>query len=316
MRTREHSVTILGPAVRDSGATPIAAGGVLSMIGTSLHGAVDMAFRGSSSSGRRQRWLRDAGNAEFVDAQKTAAEEMTLYFLAPVFEDVATKYFQQPTLFDDGPHKEDTSFDVLADSVRDVVDGIEDSQRFDDGLLRRFQTFDAKVFRHHIDEVLISDHRNDRKAPCAIKPSFPNKARTLSQRTPTPQRARIAGKLDLIQASTLAFQLLLPSGDRVRGVWKHEFETLRKLANTEVVATGMAIYRPSGTLLRIDADSMSPQSASDSFFASIPTPPRGRLEVRSLVHAQRKRGGMTALWQSIPAEESDDEFLDALASMS
>lgn len=311
----EHTILMTGRAVRGRGASPSAAGGVLSVIGNSLHGAVDMAFRGASGAGRRQKWLRAAGNAEFVDAEKTGDEEMTLYFESPPFGEVAEEYFSQPKLWDDGPREDDTAFDVLADAIGDVLAEKADSERFDIGLLRRFQQYESKVFKHHVEGLAIAGHRIPKGRPCRVESVFPQRARDLYQQTPEPQRARIAGKLDLIQASTLAFQLLLPSGERVRGVWRHDFETLRELVDRDVVASGMAIYRPSGTLLRIDADAMGLQGSADTFFASVPTPTSGKLELKSLVREQRKRGGVSAMWGQLPAEESDEEFLAAVVEM-
>jgi hypothetical protein len=117
MTTIEHKVLMHGRAVRDNGAVAGAAGAVLMVIGGSLRGAVDMAFRRSSGAGRRQSWLRIAGLADFKHAEKTSRDEMALYFEAAQFGDVAHDYFSQPRLFDDGPRLTDTAFDVLADSV-------------------------------------------------------------------------------------------------------------------------------------------------------------------------------------------------------
>jgi hypothetical protein len=118
----------------------------------------------------------------------------------------------------------------------------------------------------------------------------------------------------MIQASTLAFALVLPNGDKVRGVWKgNDFETLRQLVNSEVVATGTAVYRPSGALLRLDAEGLAPQRDADRFFAVVPTPTGGRMDLRSLVREQTKRGGMVGIWGMVPAEETDDDFLTAVA---
>lgn len=134
--------------------------------------------------------------------------------------------------------------------------------------------------------------------------------------TPQPARVRVAGKLDMIQASTLAFALVLPDGERVPGVWKgDEFETLRTLANSDVVVTGTAIFRPSGGLLRIDADALTPQRPADVFFARMPTPTRSRLDLKSLLREQQNLAGLATIWGKLPAEESDEEFLAAIAEM-
>ena len=316
MKMVEHKVIMRGRAVRGRGAIPSAAGAVLTRLENSLHGAVDVAFRRSSTAGRRQPWLRQAGQVEFRAVERTGKEEMALYFEAPAFGDVAQDYYSQTMLFDDRPPAEDTAFDVLADAVFDVLARKADSDKYDVGLLRRFQRYQSTVFEKEVDELVISGHRVPNTSPCRISEEFPRQAQRLYLQTPEPARVRVAGKLDMIEASTLAFALLLPGGERVRGVWKaDDFETLRELANSDVAATGMAVYRPSGGLLRIDADALTRQRPGDRFFAKVPRPTGGKLDLKSLAREQQKRGGLAAIWGKLPAEESDEEFLAAVAEM-
>lgn len=316
MATVEHRVLMHGKAVRAGGAVPAAAGAVLALIDQSLHGAVDMAFRRASGAGRRRAWLRSAGQVDFVHGERTGAEEMALFFQSQPFGEIAKEYFAQPSLFPDRPQETDTAFDVLADAVGDVLDRKTDSERYDTGLLRRFHRFQASVFDKDVSELVFSGHRVPEASPCRLSREFTERAKELYLQTPEPSRVRVAGKLDMVQASTLAFELLLPNGDRVRGVWKgDEFETLRALANTDVVASGMAVFRPSGVLLRVDADALTPPRPEDGFFATVPLSSGNRLNLQSLIRAQQKRGGVAAMWGRIPAEESDEVFLTAISEM-
>ncbi len=313
----EHKVIMHGPAVRTAGVTPAVMGAVLSRLGESLHGAVDVAFRLSSGPGRRQPWLRRAGQVELKDAEKTGDHEMTMFFEAPAFGDVAEDYYRQPSLFGEAPSREDTAFDVLGDAVGDVLSEKADSDRFDVGLLKRFRRLGAAVFeKKQVNELLILGPRMPLESPCRLSSKFEDMAQDLYMKTPRPTRARIAGKLDMIEASTMAFALLMPGGQRVRGVWRgNEFETLRSLVNSDVVAAGMAVYRPSGRLLRIDADVLAPQREADRFFAVVPTPTGSKMDLKSLLREQHSRGGMAAVWGRLPAEETDEEFLTAVAEM-
>ncbi len=310
----EHKVLVRGPAVRGNGADPSAAGAVLLRLDSSLHGAVDVAFRRSSGAGRRKPWLRQAGQARFQHAEKVGKDELAIYFESPRFGSVATEYFAQERLFDDGPNADDTAFEALADAFRDVMAGRSDSDRFDVGLLKRFHRYESTVFDKKVDELVISGRSAKDESLCRVSHQLPDRAKELYLKTPSPSRVRIAGRLDMIEASTLAFALVLPGGEKVRGIWRgDDFETLRRLANTDVVVTGMAVYRPSGALLRVDADSLSPQATADRFFATLPVAASPRLDVKTLMREQRKRGGMAAIWGQVPAEETDAEFLAAIA---
>jgi hypothetical protein len=312
----ERKVVMRGPAVRHKGSLPSAAGAVLLRLENSLRGTVDVAFRKSSAPGWRQAWLRLAGEVEFQEARRTGTEEMTLCFAAPLFFDVARSYYGQPALFDDGPCPEDTAFDVLADAIGDVMACRTDSDKYDLGLLRRFHRFGRTVFQKGVAELELPGRRSSQAGPCRVSAAFAANAERLYLQTPEPTRVRIAGRLDMIQASTLAFALLLPGGQRIRGIWKgRDFDTLKALVNTDVAASGLAIYRPSGSLLRVDADALTPQREGDLFFATVPAPSGGRLDIRSLVRQQQNRGGMAAVWGQLPAEESDEAFLAAVAEM-
>lgn len=309
----EHKVLVRGAAVRGSGADPSAAGAVLLRLDNSLHGAVEVAFRRSSTAGRRQNWLRQAGQARFQHAEKVGADELALYYTAPTFGEVATAYYSQQRLFDDGPSADDTAFDALTDAVADVMDGKSDSDRFDVGLLKRFHKYEASVFGKQVDELLITGPGGKGERKCRVSRQLPDRARELYLKTPAPARVRIAGRLNMIEASTLAFVLVLPGGEKVRGICNGvDFETLRRLVGTDVVATGTAVYRPSNALLRVDADTLAPQGATDHFFATLPVAMSERLDVKSLVREQRKRGGVGAMWGQVPAEETDEEFLAAI----
>lgn len=311
----EHKVLVRGAAVRGKGSDPSAAGAVLQRLDESLRGAADVAFRRSSGAGRRQPWLKRAGKARLQHAETTGAEELAIYFEAPRFADVAAEYFEQQRLFAEGPDQNQTAFDVLAEAFNDVMAGRSDSDRFDRGLLHRFCRFKTSVFRKQVDELVISGQPRSETPGCRVSRALPDRAEELYRQTPEPALARISGRLDMIEASTLAFALVLPGGEKVRGIWKgDDFETLRQLVNRDVVATGTAVYRPSRALLRIDAETLAPKGAGDDFFATLPTAPPAQLDVRTLLREQRKRGGVAGMWGKLPAEESDEEFMTSVSA--
>ena len=120
--------------------------------------------------------LAAAGQVEFEDAERIGNNEMALYFTAPKFGEVAQAYYSQPTLFDDGPSESDTAFDVFSDAVGDVLAGKADSDRYDVGLLKRFQRFESSVFETQIDELLIWGDRIPETSPRQVSREFPNRA--------------------------------------------------------------------------------------------------------------------------------------------
>ncbi len=89
-------------------------------------------------------------------------------------------------------------------------------------------------------------------------------AKLLSDKTPNPRQVRIVGKLDMVRHSTRSFELLLSDGAPVRGVLVDgSTEDLQKYLGDEVTLLGKAVYRPSGTLLRLDASAILPTSVRE-----------------------------------------------------
>jgi hypothetical protein len=313
---QEYEVVFRGPAVRARGVDPVPTARLVRLLDRSVRGAVDMAFRRSSGRARRPRWLANAGRVEWSAMRRIDSDAMRLDFAAMPFGEVAAKHYERPSLFEEGPAKADTAFDIFADAVRDVVERRSESDRFDAGLLRRFDDFGPSVFAGDFDKVTITGHRVVGDQSCRIGLDFSGSARALFQQTPKPARVKVAGRLDLVEVSTRAFGLLLPEGVKVRGVWCGDgVETLRELLNTDVVANGMAVYRPSGSLLRLDAETLTPQRPEDRFFAVPPHAAPNGTDLKALLRGQRQLGGMAAVWGAIPAEESDEEFLAAVQGM-
>jgi len=143
-------------------------------------------------------------------------------------------------------------------------------------------------------------------------------AHMLSRRTPTPRRVRVTGRLDLMGASQGILKLHLRPGEIVTALWTgaRNLEEFKDSFNRDVVVEGLGVFRPSGTLLRIEAEALLPATSQDEFFRQLP---EGIIE-RDYSQAVRLRAGEPSVYArilgSIPAEESDEEFAAAVEAMS
>jgi hypothetical protein len=89
--------------------------------------------------------------------------------------------------------------------------------------------------------------------------------------TPGSRRVKVFGKLDMVRASIQRFALLLPNGEEAQGVFTvGDNCDFQGLLAKPIVVFGKAVYRPSGRLLRIDADKIAAGSDVDQFFGKIP----------------------------------------------
>jgi hypothetical protein len=104
----------------------------------------------------------------------------------------------------------------------------------------------------------------------------------------------------------------------VVALWEGEgsIEALKGLFNRDVMVEGMAVFRPSGSLLRLDASAIAEASPHDAYFRRVPT----ALVAADAGRLLRLKPGEPSAYERIlgriPAEETDEEFLAAIEAMS
>jgi hypothetical protein len=119
-------------------------------------------------------------------------------------------------------------------------------------------------------------------------------------------------------ASQALLKIDLKPGVFVTVLWQGTLpvDCLHEFFNRDVVVEGAGVFRPSGSLLRIDADAISPASAQDELFRKMPEP----MVLRDYDSQFRLRPGERSPYSqilgSIPAEESDEEFAAAVEELS
>ena len=289
-------------------------GPVLGKVHDTLLDSVRMGFLHSSRArGRIPQSLQRAADVRFVGHAEGQNGSTLLRFEVPQFGSVAADLFEQGSLWDSGPKPEQTAFDLLADSLRDVRLMVSGSGRFDHALLRRFVSY-RRLLRQGLTSIDIDSRAQQ---PESIDKELSDAAESLYRQTPAPRRVRIAGKLDLLGVSKRVLGLVLEEGATVTAVWSSEgFVDLANFLDKRIVIEGLAEFRPSGTLLRVDADAIRHAEAGDSSFGKLPA---GEVRRNYLRDAATIRSGLrpyAALFGLIPGEETDEEFAAAVAELS
>ena len=106
-------------------------------------------------------------------------------------------------------------------------------------------------------------------------------------------------------------------GELLTARWEGDtsIDGLHELLNQTVVIEGTGIFRPSGSLLRVDADAIARATQEDEFFRALPFATRDR-DVAKLA---RLRPGEASVYArikgSLAGDESDEEFEAALAAL-
>lgn len=292
-------------------------GPVLSHVHATLQDTVRMGFLHSSRArGRVPLHLKAAADVRFVGHRADGESATLLRFEVPRFGSAAPNVFQQQRLWDDGPEPEQTVFELLGAALADVAACREESNRFDPGLLRRFARYRPLFARGHLTRIALPDTIGAEAA--RLDYAVAGAAGDLAARTPASNRVRVVGRLDVMGASQGVLKVEVKPGVVVSGLWEGDghVDSLRDYFNRDVVIEGRAVYRPSGSLLRVDVDAIGNATPADEYFRALPS---GRAQ-RNAVRVARLRPGESSPYARIlgliPAEESDEEFLAAVEALS
>ena len=290
-------------------------GPLLTHLPETLQDAVRMGFLNSSrATGRISDALKAAAQVRFVGVEADGANATVLTFRVPRFGEAAPELFAQGHMWDDGPAADATAFDLLGLAVRDVAARKENSMHFDQPLLHRVSGYETLlnrgISRISIDTALGGDHPSIDHNVAAI-------ARELSRVTPPSRRVRVTGRLDLMGASQGVLKLHVRAGQIITALWSglEPLECFREHFNRDVVLEGTGVFRPSGTLLRIDADALVPATQQGEFFRDAPS----AVPISDYQQLARLRPGEASafakLHGSLPTEESDEVFMAALETL-
>ena len=259
----------------------------------------------SRAGGAVPRWLRDASEIEFLGYGEAWGE---LLFEAPELGQIM-QADDRTSLFEPAWQPEQTALELLEMSIGDALTPEPDTEWLDDGLLDTIETELKPVFRRfgHLE------WRNGRtiKVDSTSLESFA----VLRQKTPTPQECRIYGKLEAIRHSDHAFALVLENKHVIRGMATPDLdEKLKDHWGKMVMVHGAAVFRPSKTLLRVEARDLELAQPQDNIWSFEPQPLFSETELYAFTEAQ-SHGGVRSTFGKWPGNETDEEVLAALRSM-
>ncbi len=264
----------------------------------------------STARGKPPAWLEHAATFEVVALQEGST---VLVVEAPSLADSVPEHFGQSDLFrtvDIGR----SCLDLLEESVRDAIAGRAESDAYDEGLVRTFEEF-SRVLRHGVDTVELGDG-----SPLRIDAGGVEALRRLRRAIPPDQQVCVAGKLDVLRHSDRMFTLILETGTNIRGVVNGDTVDLSALGGLwgqDAVVRGIAKFRPSGSVLRIEAEGIDRADARDlSLWNAELRPVFDVLDERALRQPQGPRSGVSAIFGQLPDIESDDEIIEALDRLS
>ena len=311
-----RSFRLEGPSGLGAKPRPELIGPVLTHLHDTLQDAVRMGFMHSSHPrGRIPRGIKAAADVRFIGHSQADDNATLLCFEVAPFGDAAADLFKQTRLWDDLPTPDQTAIELLGAALDDIGTRREESNRFDPGFLRRIARYKV-VFRRGLSRIVLPDVAAPR--PSQFDPGIIDSALALSDATPQSRRVRVNGRLDLMGVSQGVIKIHVAGGAVVTALWdgKGPIDELRSLLNRDVICEGVGVFRPSGTLLRIDADAVAAAGAGDTGFAVVPRAARVGDIKRQLLLKSGEASAYRDLLGSIPPEESDEDFAAAIEAMS
>ncbi len=265
----------------------------------------------SRSRGKVPKWLQQAANFGVLGFEPGS----TIVALeASSIQEALPQRFAQGHLFREfDPNR--SSLDLFEESLGDALNGRGESDLYDQSLLGVILGF-GRVLGSGIEQIEFGQSPNlDRLVK--LDPERLRSVEQLKRQTPANQRVRIAGRLDTIRHSDGMFTLLLDDGQSIRGLAeKVEPHELAKLFGRRAMVSGTAIFRPSGSVLRIEIDRLEAAGTDSAIWSQMPRPAFGRTEAQPLLKKQGPRSGVNKIFGQWPGQESDEEIQQALEALS
>jgi len=263
----------------------------------------------SGSAGASPAWLDRASDIRTLGFSGKNGVSI-LHLKVPKLGEAAPKLFEQRSPWPTFASPDDTALQVIGRIAAAVRQRETSSDLFDRPLLKRFSAWSG-LFKQELRSVGFPVANAHGDLIAQMDQEVAASAQLLSDQTPLPRQVRVVGKLDMVRDSTRSFGLLLDSGDDVRGVLiEGTSDVLHNYFRKEITVLGKAIYRPSGTLLRIDASEILPIVDGRKAFSKVPPslyqprPPERR--------QQTAKSGVASFFGTWPGEESDRDLLEAL----
>jgi hypothetical protein len=165
---------------------------------------------------------------------------------------------------------------------------------------------------HGFDELAFGDG-----AGVVVDAGVIDRVKDLGTRVPQPRHTRVAGKLEQIQHSDRRFVLVV-NGVSLRGVADDTVspDDLAALFGQHVVVTGDVVFRPSGSVMRMDSVKLELAGEEASAWEKLPRPlfeqpvPTTRYRV-----AQTPDTGLAAIIGRWPGDETGEEIAAGLEAI-
>jgi len=273
----------------------------------------------SSAKARLPKGLKKAADVRFLGIDGSGKSETILHFSAPHFIDISPNLYEQQELenLSQLPDADWTVFNLFEHILEDIAEERTESDRFDEPILRDLSGYKRLIHSGGLESIIFDGQGTGPSSQMVNEPII-KIAERLRLHTPGSQRVRICAKLDMLRVSDHLMELEVNSGERFKAVWnKKPIEQPRTLLGSQVLLEGLAVFKPSGNILRVEIDALESATGQDAFFSQLPTP---ILQESSGEYRRKKeirpKGETTSIFGKWPGTESDEEIKQLLREWS
>ncbi len=291
-------------------------GDVVQMLADGTAGALLLRSEGRSvRSDRLANWVERG--TDFTVIEQLTGSEPGVRIATQRLGDALPERFEQVDMFPQLARSE-SALSIFLSSLSDAAGERDDSDAFDAELLRVYNRVFSRLFtRDRVREVVIHNGIPD-AIPARYTAGILKSFSALRERTPEPRRVRLAGRMDEARYSRSSFVLDLADATRTRCVLLDARQNeLKEHFGESVVVEGLAQFRPSGRLLRIDVERISRSGEADrQVFSKEPVALDARLDLKVVDRLRAKSKGVSSLIGQWPGEETDEEIAALISELS
>ncbi len=306
-----YTIRLCGPQSKGSRISASVLQSVLNVLIQGSQAALPLKVEGRSTSrGPQPAWLEPA--ADFLVVGISSGSTCLEIEARPLAATAPDRFGQGSFLVDNSR----SALSFCRESLDECLAGHENSDTYDDGLLKIFTRFSG-AFEKGIESLELRNGERKGTSETVVQPEGIKIIQNLRKQTPKSRRVRIAGTIDMIRHSDKQFTIVLSGGSPIRGIATEMCERQLQTVWGEIaVVSGLAVYRPSGSILRVESDHIEPAKGDVSVWSVEPKPFDLELHPSDLRRAQGPKSGINAIIGRWPGGETDEEIESALREIS
>jgi hypothetical protein len=308
----EQEIVVQGAEDESPGVSVVFGWKLFRQIERTVQPCVRMALTGRSAQvGQPPKWLQVAWDVRATGFSRRGSD-VVIHLSVPRLGDAAPKVFEQKTLWDDAVKPDETALELMGKLVSDVREQASNSDSYDAPMLTRLTGWNG-LLESKIRTVILPTV-GSQQTTSILDESVVASAMVLNSRIPVERQVRVVGTIDMVRYSTRSMGLRLDGGDEVRcAVVNEDFSELREYLNKEVTVLGKAVYRPSGSVLRLDVEQILETTVGRGQFSQVPL--SMEIKPKTERRMQTMKTGVAAVFGTWPGEETDTELLKALSEL-